>query len=162
MLLSLFLLVFQVDGMKMDETPRLKGETKPSGKDSKDASQTTHNLKAPLECNPPSPWDLSHRYSFFLPLWEFNLPRPMTPVEHTPGNPPKRPLWKESLYSFLVKVSGCKVFSETRGFRLRRKKQKNKLQQITERPTQTVGCFPSLKTSPPSIPKMTNPQRYQR
>ena len=46
-------------------TPRLKGETKPGGKDSKDASQTTHNLKAPLECNPPSPWDLSHRYIVF-------------------------------------------------------------------------------------------------
>ena len=28
-----------------------------------------------------------------------------TPVEHTPGNPPS-PLWKESLYSLLVKVSG--------------------------------------------------------
>ena len=26
-----------------------------------------------------------------------------TPVEHTPGNPPS-PLWKESLYSLLVKV----------------------------------------------------------
>ena len=51
-----------------DETPRLKGETKPSGKDSKDASQTTHNLKAPLECNPPSPWDLSHRYVFFAAM----------------------------------------------------------------------------------------------
>ena len=28
-----------------------------------------------------------------------------TPVEHTPGNPPS-PLWKESLYSLLVKVYG--------------------------------------------------------
>ena len=29
-----------------------------------------------------------------------------TPPEHTPGNPPSQ-LWKESLYSLLVKVKGC-------------------------------------------------------
>ena len=29
-----------------------------------------------------------------------------TPLEHTPGNPPGQ-LWKESLYSLLVKVWGC-------------------------------------------------------
>ena len=50
----------------LQKSPLNFGETKPGSKDSKGASQTTHNLKLPLECNPLSPWDLSHWYSFYL------------------------------------------------------------------------------------------------